>query len=81
MTLNVSVTGIRRFRAELHGDDDLRSGVALPEIPDRLGNIPQRKSPVDDRRELPGFHEFLQGEEIRVAVLRDEGDHLLPPEA
>src|SRR5690242_3925614 len=51
-SLNVSVaSGFRhrqrsrskRFRAELDGDDDLRSGVALPEISDRLGNVAQRK--------------------------------------
>src|SRR5881296_590216 len=69
------------FPRVLHGDDDLCSRVSLSEIPYRFGNLPQRKGPVDDGRDLPGINEFLQGNEIRVAVLRDEGDQLLPPEA
>src|SRR5438445_9132400 len=62
-------------------DDNLRSRVSLSEIPDRLRNLAQRESPVDDRRDLPGFDEFLQGNEIRVVVLRDVRNQLLPPEA
>src|SRR5438093_118596 len=51
------------------------------DVPARLGDLAQWKGPVDDWRDLPGFDEFLQSDEIRVAVLRDVRNQLLPPEA
>src|SRR5256885_15086582 len=65
----------------LHGDDDFGSRVSLSEIPDRLGNLTQRIGSVNDRRDLSGFNEMLEGNKILFAVLRDVNDDFLPHEA
>ncbi len=43
-----------------HGDDDSSLSVSFFEIPDGLGGLGERVSPVDDRCELPGFDELLE---------------------
>jgi uncharacterized protein YndB with AHSA1/START domain len=46
-----------RLRSERasYRDDDLPSGVASFQVPDRLGGLIQRVGPVDDRRDLAGL--------------------------
>jgi len=55
--------GCRRAAA-LNGDGDYSLSVSLAEVADGLGGLVQRVRPVDDRRDLPGFQELGQGEQV-----------------
>ena len=48
------------------------AGVATCDMIDRLGGLAERVGAVDDRRDLPGFDQVLQGDQV-VVVLRLDG--------
>ena len=64
--------GLRRpnvsLRGESHRDDDRPSGMSVSDMSQRLRSATQRERAVDDRRDLPGFDECLQGNQV-LAVL------------
>ncbi len=64
----------------LHGDDDFSSGVSLFQIADGLGGLTQRVRSVDDRRDLSGFHELLQNNQVVLVDTRNEEEELLAHE-
>src|SRR5918995_6909041 len=47
-----------------HGDGDLASGVPASHMADRLGGFAQRIGAVDDRRDLAGLDQLLEGEQV-----------------
>jgi hypothetical protein len=67
----VTITDPERRRAEQTGasqsDDDLSSDVSLFEVPDRLRDLTQRVGGTDDRRDLPGFNEFPENNQVFFA--------------
>src|SRR4030088_1464615 len=46
------------------GDDNRASRVTLSDISDCLAGLTQWVRSVDDRRDLPGFDESLQGDQV-----------------
>src|SRR5215208_1000188 len=70
----------RPFGFASHGDDDFSSSVSFFQIPDGLGDLAQRVSPVDDRCNLAGFDELLEDEQILVVPLVNECAQLLAHE-
>ena len=52
-----------------HGDDDFSLSVSFFQIPDGFGDLAQRVGTVDDRCELAGFDELLEGEHVLVVLL------------
>src|SRR6267378_1089562 len=55
-----------------NGDDDLSPRVPLFDVPDGLGGVLQRIGSVDDGRDLPGFKQLLQKDQVFLLELRDE---------
>ena len=53
------------------------TGVALFRIPDRLRNLTQPESPVNNRRHLARLHEVAQDGQIFLIELRQYHDELL----
>jgi hypothetical protein len=58
----------------------LALGVSRFEIADGFRGLAQRVRPVDDRRDLSGFDELLQGDHVLVADLREKQEHPLAHE-
>jgi len=52
-----------------HADDGFPLGGPLSDIPDRFRGLVQREGSVDDRRELAGFDEFLQDNQVLFLCL------------
>ena len=63
---------IRRRSRASHGDDDLASGVAPLEVPDRVGSLDDRIRRADDRRYLVRLDQLRQGLEVVPVLLRDD---------
>src|SRR5215208_5301744 len=70
----------RPFGFASHGDDDFSSSVSFFQIPDGLGDLAQRVSPVDDWCDLTGFDELLEDEHVLVVLLVNECAQLLAHE-
>src|SRR6185437_4179253 len=62
------------------GDDDRTSRMSCSDMPDRLGGLTQWVRPVDDRRDLPGFNEPLQDEQVCPVLEFDARAQLLAHE-
>jgi hypothetical protein len=55
-----------------HCDDDLPTSVALLQVPDGLGGLAERVSPVDHWGDLAGLDELLQHHQVLAPFLRDQ---------
>src|SRR5205814_9719028 len=60
--------------------DDFTSGVSLFEVPDRLRNVTQPITLVDDRCDLSGLHQIAHDGQVLFASFRDKYDQLLAHE-
>jgi hypothetical protein len=56
----------------LHVDDNLSSRVSLLQIADRLRNVAQSVTPVDDRCDLASLHQLAHEGQILVAQPRQK---------
>src|SRR5262249_12619940 len=63
-----------------HGDDHLSSSVSGFDVGERRGGPLQRVFPVDDRLELSGFDELLEGDKVPVVRDRKVAAQVLPHE-
>src|SRR4030088_2292435 len=64
----------------LDGDDNRSSRLPFPDITDCLAGPTQWVRSVDDRRDLPGFDESLQGDQVLSVLKLDGRAQLLLPE-
>ena len=48
-----------------HGDDGFPLGRLLTDVPDRLTGLAQREGSVNHRRELAGFDQLLEDNQVR----------------
>src|SRR4029078_9152470 len=64
------------LRGESHGDDDRPSGMSVSDMSQRLRSSIQGERAVDDRRDLPGFDECLQRNQVLAVLSLDRRGQL-----
>jgi hypothetical protein len=67
-------------RAALDGDDDLSLSVPLFQSAKGVRDLAQRVRLTGDRRDLPGFDQLFEHDQVLGLVRREEGHQLLADE-